>query len=138
MYFSNKAFNSNSIKIIFNFDKILSYNRIVNALNLAFEEAYWEMKNRAPQGNNMILGFPVDIPIKNIQALGDTNLEARKSEIGLIDFHSFFFIKNSAMNSIKVTFNLSDSAQYDLVANTINYAYEDAYLSLKKEASQGK
>ncbi len=137
-YFYTKAFNSNSIKIIFNFERILNYNRIVSVLNMAFEEAYWEMKNRAPQGNNMILGFPVDVPIKSVQTLGDTNLEARKNEVGLMEFHSYFFIKSSAMNSIKVTFSLSDSAQYDQVANIINYAYEEAYLSLKKESLQGK
>jgi small-conductance mechanosensitive channel len=138
MYFYTKTFNSNSIKIIFDFEKILGYNRIASALNLACEEAYWEMKNRTPQGNNIILGFPVDIPIKSIQVLGDANLESRKNDAGIVDFHSYFFIKNSAINSIKVTFNLSENAQYDQVASTINYAYEEAYLSLKKEATQQK
>lgn len=137
MYFFTKAFNSNSVKLIFNFDRILNYNRIVSALNLAFEEAYWEMKNRPPQGNNMILGFPVDVPIANIQSRGDSNLEARKSEVGVLDFYSYFFIKNSSMNSIKVTFRLNDEAQFDNVANAINNAYEDAYLSLKKESNAG-
>ena len=138
MYFFTKSFNSNGIKLIFNFEKILSYNRIVSALNFIFEEAYWEMKNRAPQGNNLVLGFPVDIPIKSIQSLGDANLEARKQEKGLIEFHSYFFIKNSTINSIKVTFNLSDGAQYDQVADAINSAYEDAYLSLKKDLQKEK
>ena len=136
MYFYTKNFNSNTVKVIFNFDNIRNYNRIVSALNVAFEEGYWEMKNRAPQGNNIILGFPVDIPVKSIQERGDTNLEARKSEIGLESFHSYFFIKSSAMNSIKVTFSLSESALYDQVANAINYAYEEAYLSLKSEAAK--
>ncbi|MDS0256276.1 mechanosensitive ion channel family protein [Thermoplasmatales archaeon AK] len=134
MYFYTKTFNSNTVKVIFNFDKILNYNRIVNALNLAFEEGYWEMKNRAPQGNIMVLGFPVDVPVKSIQERGDANLEVRKGEVGIEDFHSYFFIKSSGMNSIKVTFTLSDTAIYDQVANAINYAYEEAYLSLKNES----
>lgn len=137
-YFFTKTFNSNTLKVIFNFKKILGYNRIVSSINLAYEEAYWEMKNRTPQGNNIILGFPTDIPIKRIQELGDSNLAARKNDIGIIDFQSSFFIKNSTINSLKVTFNISQDAKYDAVANAINYSYEEAYISLKNDLNAKK
>ncbi|MGP6206873.1 mechanosensitive ion channel family protein [Cuniculiplasma sp. SKW3] len=137
-YFFTKTFNSNTIKIIFNFKKILKYNGIVSAINLAFEESYWEMKNRTPQGNNIILGFPTDVPIKSIQELGDSKLESKRSDVGIIDFHSTFFIKNSTINSLKITFNISADSKYDQVANAINYSYEDAYLELKNKVSNVK
>lgn len=137
-YFFTKTFNSNTLKIIFNFKKILGYNRIVSAINLAFEESYWEMKNRTPQGNNIILGFPTDIPIRSIQELGDSKLESKKNDVGIIDFHSTFFIKNSTINSLKITFNISTDSKYDIVANAINYSYEEAYLELKNKGPNVK
>lgn len=130
-YFFGKAFNSNSVKVIFNFTRVLGYNRIVNAINTSFEEAYWEMKNRAPQGNNITLGFPVDVPVRNIISSGNSILDSRKEAAGILDYRAFFFLKSSTMNTIKVTFSLSDTSVYDEVADTINSSYEDAYLQLK-------
>lgn len=134
-YFFTKNFNSNVIKVIFNCKRILNYNHITNMVNLAYEEAYWEMKNRAPQGNNIILGFPVDIPISDIITDGDLKLNTNMKAVGIKSFKSYFFIKSSAMNSIKVKFEMNEGADYDIVANTINSSYEGAYLSLKGKAA---
>ena len=105
----------------------------MDAFNIACEEAYWEMKYRTPQGNSIILSFPTDVPIRDVQEIGNSNLEAAKSESGLRNFSSYFFVKNSSINSIKVVFDMADSANYDDIANMINYAYEEAYLKLKND-----
>lgn len=135
-YFYTKNFNSNIIKVNFDFANILDYNSIVHALNISFEEAYWEMKNRAPQGNNIILGFPVDVPIFDIISKGNSILEQEKNSSGIVEFSTTFFIKSSAMNSIKVKFKLKDGTVYDNVANAINSSYERAYLQLKSTAAK--
>ncbi len=130
-YFFTKTFNSNQIKVNFDYTSILDYNNIVHVINKAYEEAYWEMKNRAPQGNNIILGFPVDVPILDILSKGNDLLDEAKESAGVLEYRSTFFIKSSAMNSIRVKFTLKDGISYDDVANTINSAYEKAYLQLK-------
>lgn len=134
-YFFSKAYNSNSIKVIFNFREMLAYNGIVSLINTSFEEAYWEMKNRSPQGNSISMGFPVDVPVKEIKNGGDANLNARKTGSGLLEFRSYFFSKNYMVNTIKVTFKLESGASYDSIADLINTSYEDAYLKLKDEAT---
>ncbi len=135
-YFFTKNFNSNQIKVNFDYNSILDYNNIVNVINTAYEEAYWEMKNRAPQGNNIILGFPVDVPIFDIMSIGNLLLDEAKESTGILDYSTTFFIKSSAVNSIKVKFTLKDGTSYDSVANVINSSYEKAYLQLKSQTSK--
>lgn len=138
MFFFTKAFNSNTIKILIDFRKMEDYNQISHAINGALEEGYWEMKNRAPQGNNIVLAFPVDVPVKDIMKEGDSALSGRKNEAGIEEFSSFFFIKAYTANSIKVVFRLKEGVSYDSVADTINSAYEGAYLKLKDSAQNGQ
>jgi small-conductance mechanosensitive channel len=138
MYFFTKAFNSNTVKVLIDFRRMEDYNAIAHAINSSLEEGYWEMKNRAPQGNNIVLGFPVDVPVKDIITEGDTILDKNKGDAGIIDFRSYFFIKTYLTNSIKVTFRLKKDASYDLVADTINSSYEEAYNSLKNKISKNQ
>ena len=138
MYFFSKAFNSNTVKVIIDFRRMEDYNSISHSINSSLEEGYWEMKNRAPQGNNIILGFPVDIPIREIMKDGDSLLERRSDDAGLLEFRSFFFTKTYLTNSIKVTFKLDKGASYDVVADAINSSYEEAYLNLKNEKRVGQ
>ncbi len=136
-YFFTKNFNSNQIKVNFDYNSILDYNNIVNVINRAYEEAYWEMKNRAPQGNNIILGFPVDVSIFDIISKGNLLLDEAKESAGILSYSTTFFAKSSAMNSIKVKFTLKDSSiSYDNVANAVNSSYEKAYLQLKAPTSK--
>lgn len=134
-YFFSKAFNSNTIKVITRFANIGDYNRIVNAVNLAYEEAYWEMKNRAPQGNNILLGFAVDVPVNQLIAEGNSILDSRTGDAGIESYSSYFFSKAFNSNTIKVAFRLSGGASYDSVADAINASYEEAYTRLR-ESSQ--
>ncbi|QRF74566.1 hypothetical protein Thermo_00047 [Thermoplasmatales archaeon] len=67
------------------------------------------MKNRSPQGNNIIPGFPADVPIIVIISTGNL----------------------SPMNSLKVKFKPKDGVIYDDIANFINSSNEKAYLQLK-------
>lgn len=130
-YFFTKNFNSNIIKVNFDYNNILDYNSIVNVMNVSYEESYWEMKNRAPQGNNIILGFPVDVPVLDIISTGNSFMDKEKDSVGIIEYSTSFFIKSSAMNSLKVKFKLKEGVVYDDVANFINSSYEKAYLQLK-------
>lgn len=136
MFFFAKAFNSNTVKVIINFKRMEDYNAISHAINTSFEEGYWEMKNRAPQGNNIVLGFPVDVPVKEIMKEGDLILGQKKEDTGILEFKSFFFVKTYVTNSIKVTFKLDKGAPYDAVADAINSSYEEAYLRLKNSAKK--
>jgi small-conductance mechanosensitive channel len=131
-YFYGKTFNSNTIKVIFTFTRFMEYNQIVNMINTAFEEAYWEMRYRTPQGSNILLGFPVDIPILDIMRDGDKILDGRIKESGISEFHSYFYSKNPTLNTINVKFDMNSGASYDMVAHTINSSYEEAYIKLKK------
>ncbi len=138
MYFFSKAFNSNTVKVIIDFRRMEDYNSISHSINSTLEEGYWEMKNRAPQGNNIILGFPVDVPIREIMKDGDSLLEHKSGDAGLLEFRSFFFTKTYLTNSIKVTFKLDKGASYDVVADAINSSYEEAYMNLKNEKSESQ
>lgn len=136
MYFFTKSFNSNTVKVLIDFRRMDDYNAISHAINVSLEEGYWEMKNRAPQGNNIILGFPVDIPIKDIMREGDSILSQKKDKAGIVEFTSYFFSKSYMTNSMKVTFKLEKGAPYDIVADSINSSYEDAYLKLKNSTQK--
>lgn len=138
MYFYTKTFNSNTVKVIIDFRRMEDFNSISHAINVALEEGYWEMKNRAPQGNNIILGFPVDVPIREIMKEGDSLLGQKSGDAGLLEFRSFFFIKAFTTNSIKVSFSLKKGASYDVVADAINTSYEQAYLNLKNKMKENK
>ncbi|MEM0155955.1 MAG: mechanosensitive ion channel [Thermoplasmataceae archaeon] len=133
LYFFGKAFNSNTIKSIFTFTRLMEYNRIVDMINTAFDEAYWEMKFRTPQGSNILLGFPVDVPVLNIISKGDAILNTRITEAGISSFHSYFYNKNSTLNTINVKFNTISGASYDVVTHVVNSSYEEAYLKLKND-----
>ncbi len=138
MFFFAKAFNSNTVKVLIDFRRMDDYNSIAHAINVALEEGYWEMKNRAPQGNNIIMGFPVDVPIKDIMKEGDNLLGQKLGEAGILEFKSFFFTKTYLTNSIKVTFKLQRGTSYDGVADAINKSYEEAYLNLKNKINTGQ
>ena len=134
-YFYTKNFNSNVIKVIFEFNDISMFNPITDLINRSYEAAYWEMKNMAPQGNNILLGFPVDVPIDDLIKEGDNILRAISQENGITQFSSYFFTKNSSVNTIKVVFSLKNGASYDSVAHSINSSYEKAYTTLKAKQS---
>ena len=134
-YFFTKNFNSNVIKVIFEFNDILMFNPITDLINRSYEAAYWEMKNMAPQGNNILLGFPVDVPIEDLIKEGDNVLRTLSAENGITEFSSYFFAKNSGVNTIKVVFSLKKGASYDSVAHSINSSYEKAYTALKAKQS---
>ncbi|MCL5955487.1 MAG: mechanosensitive ion channel family protein [Candidatus Thermoplasmatota archaeon] len=138
MYFYTKTFNSNTVKVIIDFRRMEDFNSISHAINVALEEGYWEMKNRAPQGNNIILGFPVDVPIREVMKGGDSLLGQKSGDAGLLEFRSFFFTKAFTTNSIKVSFSLKKGASYDVVADAINTSYEEAYLNLKNKMKENK
>ena len=138
MYFYTKTFNSNTVKVIIDFRRMEDFNSISHAINVALEEGYWEMKNRAPQGNNIILGFPVDVPIREVMKEGDSLLGQKSGDTGLLEFRSFFFTKAFTTNSIKVSFSLEKGASYDVVADAINTSYEQAYLNLKNKMKENK
>ena len=138
MFFFAKTFNSNTVKAIIDFRRMEDYNAIAHAINSALEEAYWEMKNRAPQGNNIVLGFPVDVPVKDIIREGDNLLEKVRKDVGIEEFRSFFFIKTYLTNSIKVTFRLKSGVPYDPVADAVNSSYEEAYLKLKESLQKNQ
>lgn len=131
MFFYTKAFNANTVKVILDFKRMEDYNAISHSINSALEAGYWEMKNRAPQGNNIVLGFPVDVPVRDIMRNGDALLSKVKDDAGILEFKSFFFTKAYLTNSIKVTFRLQKGAAYDTVADAINSSYEEAYIKLK-------
>ena len=134
-YFYTKNFNSNVIKVIFEFNDILMFNPITDLINRSYEAAYWEMKNMAPQGNNILLGFPVDVPIDDLIKEGNNVLRTISEESGITEFSSYFFAKNSAVNTIKIVFSLKKGASYDSVAHSINSSYEKAYTTLKAKQS---
>jgi small-conductance mechanosensitive channel len=134
-YFYTKNFNSNVIKVIFEFNDILMFNPITDLINRSYEAAYWEMKNMAPQGNNILLGFPVDVPIDDLIKEGNNVLRTISEESGITEFSSYFFAKNSAVNTIKIVFSLKKGASYDSVAHSINSSYEKAYAALKAKQS---
>ena len=134
-YFFTKNFNSNVIKVIFEFKDILMFNPITDLINRSYEFAYWEMKNMTPQGDNILLGFPVDVPVDDLIKEGDNLLKTLSEESGIAQFSSYFFAKNSGANTIKVVFSMKNGASYDSIAHAINSSYEKAYAALKAKQS---